>query len=113
MMGAGRLQERVAFDEEVTSDDGHGGENVTWETRHTCNAEFRYERGKEAGQAGRLTGSAVFKVRVRQCTEVKAINTETYRLRDVRRSVVYNIREIDVITDRAYAWLVCESGVAI
>jgi SPP1 family predicted phage head-tail adaptor len=111
-MRAGLLRERVAFDAEQTAPDGSGGQVRSWVEAFTCAAEIRYERGKEAVEAGGLTGTASFKVRVRSNTQSRALTTE-HRMRDVRRGLAFNVREVDAITDRASVWLVVESGVAI
>lgn len=111
-MSAGKLSERVAFDAEQLTPDGYGGEDRAWVEQHACAAEFRYQRGQEAVAAGGLTGTATFKVKVRSCAASRAITTE-YRMRDTRRGISFNIREVDAITDRAFVWIVAENGVAI
>lgn len=111
-MTAGRLNERVAFDTEQATPDGYGGEDRAWVEAFSCAAEIRYQRGKEAVDAGGLTGSASFKVRVRSSIQTRALTVD-HRMRDARRGVAYNIREVDAITDRAWVWLSVESGVAV
>lgn len=106
------LSESVAFDVETATPDGAGGSAVTWEQVFVSRAEFRYQRGNEAVQAGGLTGTAQFKVRIPSHSAARAVTPE-HRMRDVRRGVAYNIREVDAITDRANVWLVVENGVAI
>lgn len=110
--GAGMRREAVAFDAPVQSADGYGGNAVTWQEQFTSRAEFRYQRGDEAVEAGGLTGTARFKVRIPAHDAARAVTTE-YRMRDTRASVAYNIREVDTVTDRLFVWLVVESGVAI
>lgn len=112
MRGAGVLRERVAFDVAVETPDGSGGMERTWSEVAERAAEFRYERGREAVQAGGLTGSAVFKVCVRSDEVTRGLTT-AHRMRDVRRGVIYNLREVDSITDRAWVWLGVENGVAL
>ena len=111
-MPAGKLTERVAFATEVATPDGRGGKNTNWDEASPIWAEFRYETGREAMQAGGLTGTASFKVRVRVTSLTTAITVQD-RMRDARRDVLYNIREVDAITDPAFVWIVVESGVAI
>lgn len=111
-MRAGLLRERVAFDAEQTTPDGSGGQVRSWVESFSCAAEIRYERGREAVEAGGLTGTASFKVRVRSSSQSRALTTE-HRMRDLRRELVFNIREVDAITDRASVWLLVESGVAV
>ena len=111
-MPAGLLTERVAFATEVSTPDGRGGQDTTWIEAAPVWAEFRYETGREAMQAGGLTGTASFKVRIRATSQTKAITVRD-RMRDARRDVLYNIREVDAITDPAFVWVVVESGVAV
>ncbi|WP_392338856.1 phage head closure protein [Loktanella salsilacus] len=111
-MSAGKLNERVAFATENSQPDGYGGQDRIWDEAAPVWAEFRYAKGREAVQAGGLTGTASFKVRLRASLAAKAITVQ-HRMRDVRRDVVYNIREVDAITDRAFVWIVVESGVAV
>jgi head-tail adaptor len=111
-MTAGKLNERVAFDGETKVPDGSGGFDVSFGEVFTAWASLEYDRGKEAVDAGGLTGTAVFRVKLRSSAASRAITTD-YVMRDVRRGVKYNIREIDAITDRAWIWLRVESGVAV
>lgn len=104
------LAERVAFDAPVQSDDGSGGIEVGWSEVYACRAEFIYSRGSEAVDQARLQGRAFYKVRIRSGAAAKGITTD-HRMRDVRRSVTYNIREVDAISDRAWVYIVAESGV--
>lgn len=110
--GAGPLRERVAIDRKTEAADDLGGLSVNWSEIYSCWAEFRYRRGGEQVEAGGLAGQAMFKVRLRANAQSIGI-TQGDRLRDVRRAVAYNIREVDAVSDRAHVWLVVESGVAI
>lgn len=110
-MTAGRLQDKVSFDAPVAAPDGYGGVESGWAEQFACRAEFIYSRGSEGAEAARLEGRAAYKVRIRQSGAGRTITTG-WRLRDARRGTVYNIREVDFITDRAFIWLVAESGVA-
>ena len=104
---------RVAFDAEVRTKDEYGGAIIEWTpVTPPLSAEFRYERGREAEQAGAQTGTASFKVRLRSNPTTRAL-TPAHRMRDVLRGVAYNVREVDPISDRAFVWIVAESGVAI
>lgn len=108
----GGLIEAVAFDSPTGSGDVYGGAVGGWTAQFTDRADFFYERGREADQAGHVTGTASFKVKLRSHAASRAITTE-YRMRDTRRSVSYNVREVDAISDRHWVWLRVESGVAI
>lgn len=109
---AGKLVERVAFDRPDTVDDGLGGRARSWVQDFDCNAEFRYQKGSEEEDAGGHVGVAEFKVRVRSSSETRRITSE-YRMRDVKRSVAYNLREVDNVSDRHWVWFVAENGIAI
>lgn len=109
---SGELVESVAFDSPTVSADGYGGQETTWTEEYACRAEFIYRRGSEAVEAARLSGRPVYKVKVRSCADARSITTD-WRMRDVRRSVTYNVREVDAISDRAFVWIVIEGGVAV
>lgn len=111
-MTGGTLRERVAFDALTQAPDGRGGHVETWTQVAERAAEFRYVRGREAVEGGALTGTATFKVRVRADAVTKALTTD-HRVRDVRRNIAMNIREVDAITDRDSVWIVCDAGVAV
>lgn len=106
------LRERVAFDEVVATPDGYGGTNTTWVERVDTRARFIYKSGDEAVVSGGLTGRATFKVKLRSSIATRAI-TSDWRMRDVRRGIVFNVREVDAITDLGWVWIVAENGVAI
>lgn len=106
------MRHRVAFDAPQEVADGRGGVDTTWAEQFTTHAEFRYERGKEAVEGGGLTGTATFKVKIRSFGQSRLVSTN-YRMRDVRRGVAFNIREVDAITDPQWVWIVAESGVAV
>lgn len=111
-MKAGRLREKVALDAETVAPDGYGGETRAWVEQFVTRAEFRYQRGKEAMQAGGLTGQATFKVRIKSSIAARAV-TQGYRLRDVREGVSYNITKVDKKSDPRHVWIECENGVAV
>ena len=111
-MSAGSRRVLVAFDEKVETPDGSGGRAATWSELQRAWAELRYAHGREAVQAGKVTGSAVFKVKVRSDPVTRAL-TAAHRMRDLDRGLAFNIREVDPISDPASVWLVVESGVAI
>ena len=112
MKGAGTLRERVAFDAEVLVPDGYGGNDRSWEEAFRTRAAFRYESGREAVDGGGLTGTAVFKVKIRAQGAAQSLTT-AHRMRDLGSGIAFNIRDIDRVTDRQFVWLVVERGVAI
>ncbi|MFQ6553399.1 head-tail adaptor protein [Aestuariibius insulae] len=112
LMLSGRLTTQVAFDAEVLVPDGYGGQDRSWNEAFRARAQIRYQSGREAVEAGGLTGTASFKVRIRRQDAVDALTTD-YRMRDLNEDLVFNIREIDRVTDRKFVWLVVENGVAV
>lgn len=112
MIAAGKLRDRVAFDSEQISDDGHGGKTREWIEQCVRSAEFRYLHGVEAKRFGATTGTATIKVCIRACPVTRQITTG-WRMRDIRRGIVFNIREVDSLTDRDAIWIIVENGVAI
>lgn len=110
-MTAGPLRDLAAFDAKVLTPDGAGGFDADWEEVHACAAQILYQRGREAVDAGAVTGSASFKVKVRSCDATRALTT-AHRMRDPRRGLTFNVREVDAVTDRDFVWVVAEEGVA-
>lgn len=110
--GAGKLREGVAFDAPVFDADGiqTGWADASAATERW--AEFIYQRGSESVDAARLSGKAIYKLRIRQSSAARAISTD-WRMRDLRRGTEYQLREIDAITDRRWIYIVVESGVAV
>ena len=109
--GAGGLRDLVAFDVVDRTPDGLGGHVPTPREVLLADAEMLYMKGAEAEQAGRLTGTAKFKVRIRSSGPARAL-TADHVMRDVRRGITFNVREVDAITDPAWVWIVAEAGVA-
>lgn len=115
------LNESVAFERPVSGNDGYGNKITSaWVEEYACRAEFIHSRGNEAVDAARLQGRSIYKIRIRQCDAARAITTD-WRMIDERRATynggvvqsgVYNIREIDQITDRQWIFIMAESGVA-
>lgn len=106
-MRPGALTERVAFDEPTGGTDAFGGTIEAWTEHHVCAAQWVYGRGDESVQAAREAGRKAYKIKVRSCAATRALTTD-YRMRDVRRSTVWNIVEVDAITDRAWIYIVVE-----
>lgn len=105
-----KLFESVAFDSPSGSTDAFGGESIAWTEAHVCRANFIYAKGDEQLQAARLAGRQGYKVMIRACDDALAITTD-YQMRDTRRSTVWNITDVDTITDRQYVWLRVEGPV--
>ena len=109
--GAGQLIHRVALDmRPETSDDGLGNYEGEWAEQFQCRAAFIHLRGGETVMAGRLSGRHTQIIRVRVSSNTRQITTD-WRLRDVRRRIDFNIRDIELEENRQFFSLTCESGV--
>jgi head-tail adaptor len=105
------LRERVTFSEYTEEPNEYGGFELVWSDFYTCRAQFIYHSGGEDIQAARYQGNKVYKVKILSCASSRSITTDM-RMTDARRGTVYNIREVDQITDPAFVYIVAESGVA-
>ena len=103
------LNESVAFDEPVQTAGPGGVVTTEWTERYSCRAQFIYSRGSEVVEAARLDGRSTYKVRVRQCEAARRI-TSDWRMRDTRSGTEYAVIEVDAITDRAWIYIVVQSG---
>jgi len=107
MMQGGKLQGAVAFDVPNGVTDAFGGKTEAWSEVYACRAQWTYGKGGESLKAAREAGRKAYKIRVRSCVATRAI-TEALRMRDVRRSTVWSIIEVDAITNRAWVYLTVE-----
>lgn len=114
MIGAGSLEERVAFDPPSSSADGYGGETKSWNTGAavTRRAHFLWLRGGETVQAARLAGRQPVVATVRKDSGTVTIDG-TWRMRDLRRDVTYAVRSVVESNDRLWLEITCEAGVAL
>ena len=110
--GAGARRERVSFwNKPEPVPDGFGGFTSGWSERFQRRVEFVHLRGGESVQAARLTGQHTIVVRVRSSSEIHGVTTD-WKIRDERRGVDYQIKDIEVETSRDYVSFTCQSGVA-
>lgn len=109
MLNSGELRELVAFDQRARVSDGAGNYQSDFVEVFQRRAAFVYAGGSEAVTAERLQGRSILKVKMRNDSEAKRITTD-WRLRDVRRGTVYNIREVDAVTDPRVVYLTVVSG---
>ena len=109
-MGAGGYFAAVAFDAPSGTADAFGGKSVSWSQVYATRAQFIFQSGDEAVQAARLAGRQILKVKIRSCSDARSITTD-HRMRDTRRGDVYNIVNVDAITDRANVWMQVEGPV--
>lgn len=106
------LDTMVAFDAPVQVPDGSGGTDATWTGENAAVkawAGIQYLRGGETIQAARLAGRQPAVVRIYATLQTIAI-TPAWRMRDLHRNVIYNIRTIIPADDPVYLELTVESG---
>lgn len=105
---------RAKFEPPVESKDTKGGivKGFDGSAGVETWADVQRNGGRETVRAGALSASAKYLVRVRRNQKTKAIR-ESWRMRDIAAGIVYQIREVDGMTDRAYIWFAVESGVAV
>lgn len=112
MPGGGDLYSKVAFERQSSGSDGAGGTTSVWQEQFAVRASFFNAGGSEAVMAARLEGRTLARLRIRASSQTNLITTD-WRMRDVRTGDIWNIREVDLITEaRAWILLRCEKGVA-
>jgi head-tail adaptor len=108
-MAAGKLNERIAFDQQSEAREQFGGQKVSYSEQFQRHCQMIHMSGSESVDAARLAGREVYKIKVRSSVAVRAVTSGTWQLRDVRRDKVYNIQSIDAVTDRRFVWIVAEA----
>ncbi|MBW9113149.1 head-tail adaptor protein [Rhizobium cauense] len=121
---AGRLNEKVAFDERADQEDGHGNVQDAFVEQFQRRAGFTYMRGGETVIASRLEGRQPTIVRVRRDSDTLKIGPD-WRMRDSRNGSwqgtdenrywdgpIYAVRSIAPTEDRQFLDIMVESGVA-
>jgi head-tail adaptor len=112
MPGGGDLYAKVSFEKLTTGSDGAGGTTTGWGEQFIVRAGYFNAGGSEAVMAARLEGRALMRVRVRASAQTRQITTD-WRMRDERSDDVWNIREVDPVSEgRGWIVLRCEKGVA-
>lgn len=122
MTVAGELRERVTFEKRTAVDDGYGNMSGDWagafldDSSPQVNKQFaariKPARGGESIQAARLAGHQPVLITVRSTVNTRTITTD-WRVRDVHKDVLYNIRSIVNSDERNfYLDMECDSGVA-
>lgn len=110
--GAGELNWRMRFEAPVAGDDGGGGVTTGFAPRFTVSAGLFNAGGSETVQAARLEGRSLARCRIRFSRQAREISTD-WRMVDARNGDIWNIREVDDITEpRAFILLAVEKGVA-
>lgn len=115
-MQAGALRDRVGFYRRVETDDGYGNTEADFAPapHFTCAARIAPRLGGEQVLAGRLAGTNLVNITVRASADVALVD-ETWRIRDERAAVLYNIRSIidpgqGTPRQGAFVELLCEKG---
>ncbi len=109
--GGRALIQSVAFEKRVeTGGDGAGNFKSDFVEQFRCRAEFIHLRGGESVMASRLQGKHTQVVRVRSSGLTCQVATD-WRIRDLRRNIVFNIRDAEWEVNRRFIAFTCESGV--
>lgn len=111
MRGAGKMRDRLQFGPVSEVEDDNGDLTTMADWQPAVWADLIYQSGGEDVQDTALQGTATYKVRLRSTEFTRGIGHD-WACRDPRRSVEYQIVEVDAVTDPAIVWLVIESGVA-
>jgi SPP1 family predicted phage head-tail adaptor len=109
-MKSGNLYDRVTFDAPTVTADGYGGNVSGWTEQFTTQAHIMFLRGGETVQAARLQGRQPVVVTIRNSTDARNVQP-SWRMRDARSGVVYNVRSIVQTENRQFLELTAESGV--
>lgn len=110
-MLAGKLQQRIAFDSRAVTDDGAGNHRADWVNQFSLWARRRYDSGREAVEAAKLSGIVGVTLVVRNFPNSRRIGTD-WRCRDPRTGEVFNIRAILPSETPDYIVLKCDKGAA-
>jgi SPP1 family predicted phage head-tail adaptor len=109
-MPAGRLNKRVEFQRESSTDDGGGGTVTTWATFLTVWGGFFPQRTSEKIEAGRIEAAVAGRLTVRSTSDSRAVTTANRVLID---DVPYNVHSIVNQDQRdKYLDMLIERGVA-
>ena len=102
----GRNMHRIAFDQPVGLANDLGGKSCIWSEVFSTSGMFRYVAAGsgEDVRAGRHAGVMTYKVKIRATSASKAITTD-YQMRTTADSVVFNVSEVDILSERGFVWL--------
>ncbi|MGE3396023.1 MAG: phage head closure protein [Sphingomonas sp.] len=75
-LAAGRLRERVTFQEATVTRDGHGGEIEAWGDVYSCRAEVRFGTAAERREQAQEQSSQAITLLVRACSNIAALTTK-------------------------------------
>lgn len=113
MIGAGELDQRLAFERRDAKDDGYGNPvSGDWVLQFAAFAKIIRLRGGEGVLAARLEARAPVIITVRNAHDARQI-THEWRARDERTGALYAIREQPRLSeDRGFLEFLAEGGVA-
>jgi SPP1 family predicted phage head-tail adaptor len=107
MFGIGLFRQRLYLQQENNVADTGGGAVLGWTTLKVVWAEVEPLQGRENGQAGKLTGSATHRIRMRYDSSI------TSAMRFVWGARVFNIRSMrNMIERNRMLEIIAEEGVA-
>ncbi len=108
-MQIGKMNKRVALQQEQQTPDGAGGYTLAWTTLADVWANISPSSGREVSAAGRLEGQVTHKVTLRGRVDIQ-ITTDMRLLYGTR---AFNVRAVlDPNEDGIWAVLYVEEGVA-
>lgn len=112
MSSADKLNGKVQFDRPLNSPDGMGGQVQAYEKHLETWCQWVYSRGSETVEAARLEGRAIYKLKLRSSPLSRALTTD-HRMQNMRGGEFYQVRELDILSDPAWVYVVVERGVAL
>lgn len=104
-MQAGRLNQRVTFEQKSVTRATNGEEVTTWVVLDTVYAEVKQLRGKEFFAAAQMQGTMDHQIRIRYRTDI------TRDMRAVWRSQTLDIVSIAELGNKDALEIMCLSGV--
>lgn len=105
---AGALNHRIEFLQKTTTTNAIGGRGDAFVAQFSRRAAFRHKSGGEAVIAARLEGRHVMVVTIRRCAQSSQIDA-SWRVRDQRENVVFDIKDITTSEDGGWLEILCES----
>jgi len=114
-ISAGDLRFRVGFFQRALQSDGYGNTQSEFpdDPEFTVSAAIVPKLGGESIQAARLVGRKHVNITVRSSGVTRMVS-ESWKARDMRSGVDYNIRSIiDPDGKRQWIEMLCEEGVAV
>lgn len=111
-MSAGELRERVAFESIAEDDSSYGIMAGDWEEQFRRAARIESAPGSEPVISQRLTGVNPVWIKTRADAETETVDA-SWRIKDVRANVYYNIRSVVPDERGKYIRFLVERGVAV